>query len=205
MLDRVLHLTTNMSDKMISKSYGVEELCTILEGELIGSSSTAIDSPEHIDRAKAGQITFIGHKKYISHWEQSGATAAIVSANLDVEPGANRAVIKVKDADIAMAKILELFDPGIPVIDVDIHPSAVVESSAQIGKGVKIGANTYVGKNVVLRDAVVLYPNVTIMDDSQIGPRTTLVYSYVANDQETDKETHFPTRHFKNSEPQNQK
>lgn len=161
-----------MPVKMISKSYGVEELCDILEGELSGNTTATIDSPEHIDRARAGQITFIGHKKYISNWEQSGASAAIVGAGVHVEPGDNQVIIKVQDADIAMAKILELFDPGPPQLSGEIHKSATIESSAQIGKGVKIGAHTYVGHNVVLQDGVTLYPNVTIMDDTQIGPGT---------------------------------
>lgn len=157
---------------MISKSYGVDELCTLLGGELIGNTTERISGPERLDRAKAGQITFIGHKRYVGQWSASAASAAIVNANLAVEAGENRAIIKVQDADLAMAKILELFDPGIPEMQYEIHPTATVESSAQLGQGVKIGANTYVGHNVVLADGVQLYPNVTIMDDTTIGQGT---------------------------------
>ncbi|MCD4730606.1 MAG: UDP-3-O-(3-hydroxymyristoyl)glucosamine N-acyltransferase, partial [Bacteroidales bacterium] len=98
--------------------------------------------------------------------------AAIVDEKLKVEPGGNRALIKVKSADLAMAKLLEVFDPGPPQFDVDIHPSAIVHESAIIGKDCKIGAGCYIGKNVVLSDGVVLYPNVTIMDETKIGPGT---------------------------------
>mgnify|MGYP007046356620 CR=1 FL=1 len=39
-----------------------------------------------------------------------------------MEPDENRAVIKVKNADLAMAKVLELFNPPAPAFESDIHP-----------------------------------------------------------------------------------
>ena len=51
----------------------------------------------------------------------------------------------------------------------DIHTTAVVHKSANLGKGVKIGANCYIGKNVTIGDGTIVYPNVTIMDDTIIG------------------------------------
>jgi UDP-3-O-[3-hydroxymyristoyl] glucosamine N-acyltransferase len=156
------------------KQYTIAELNEILKGELIGSTSHLIDAPEQIEKAKEGQITFIGNKKYVRLWDECRASAAIVNANIEVEPGINRALIKVKNADLAMAQILEVFDPGPPQLEEDIHPTAVVHETAQIGQGCKIGAHTYVGKNVVLGEGVVLYPNVTIMDDTTIGPATVI-------------------------------
>ncbi|HBS12658.1 MAG TPA: UDP-3-O-(3-hydroxymyristoyl)glucosamine N-acyltransferase, partial [Flavobacteriaceae bacterium] len=105
-------------------------------------------------------------------WERSKASVAIVNENLTIEPGENRALIKVKNADLAMAKLLEAFNPPSPQFDYDIHPTAVVDKSAKLGDGCKIGAGCYVGKNVALADGVILYPNVTIMDDTQIGQHT---------------------------------
>lgn len=154
------------------KKFTIEQLNEILQGELIGNTTHLIEAPEQIESAKQGQITFIGNKKYIRLWNECNASAAIVSENLVVEAPKNKALIKVKNADLAMAKILEIFDPGTPQLDEDIHPSAVVHKSAIIGQGCKIGANSYVGKNVVLGDGVVLYPNVSIFDDTTIGPAT---------------------------------
>lgn len=154
------------------KKYSVEQLNEHLQGELVGNTNQLITAPEQIENAKEGQITFIGNRKYTRLWNDCQASAAVVSKALEVEPGENRAIIKVKNADLAMAKILEIFDPGLPVLEEDIHPNAVIHESVKIGNGCKIGAHTYVGKNVVLGDGVVLYPNVTILDDSTIGPST---------------------------------
>jgi len=158
------------------KSLTIHEINDILNGELVGNTNQKIIGPEHLHKAENNQITFIGSSKYISQWKTSKACAAIVNNNLDVEPGENRALIKVKNADLAMAKLLEVFDPGTPELEVDIHPTAAIHPTAIIGKNCKIGAGCSVGKNVVLGEAVILYPNVSILDDTKIG-NDTIIWS----------------------------
>lgn len=158
------------------KSFTINEIKEILNGELVGNTTHLIEGPEQLERANNNQITFVGSRKYINLWETSKACAAIVDEKLNIEPGENRALIRVKNADLAMAKLLELFDPGPPQMENDIHPSAVVDDTAVIGNGCKIGANSYVGKNVVLGDGVLLYPNVTVLDETKIG-KGTIVWS----------------------------
>ena len=158
------------------KSFTIIEINAVLKGELVGNTSQQIDGPEQLEKASNSQITFIGNQKYVRLWETSKACAAVVNEKLMIEPGENRAIIKVKNADLAMASILEMFDPGPPQLDEAIHPAAVIHPSAKIGNGCKIGAGCYVGKAVVLGDDVVLYPNVTVLDDTKIG-KGTVVWS----------------------------
>jgi len=151
------------------KSYTIQEINTLLNGQLLGNTTQLIEAPEQIDRAEKNHITFIGNSKYTKIWAQSKACAAIINDNIDLEPGENRAFIKVKNADLAMAKILEIFNPGLPEIEEAIHPTAVVHKTATIGKGTKIGAHSYIGKNVILGENVSVFPNVSIFDDSTLG------------------------------------
>ena len=156
------------------KSYSIEDINNLLQGELIGTTNQKIEGPEQLQNAKSNHITFIGSNKYVKHWANSKACAAVVNDNLKVEPDDNRAIIKVKNADLAMAKILELFNPPAPVFDTNIHPTAVIHDTAKIGEGCKIGANCYIGKNVELGNNVVLYPNVCVFDETTIGNNTTV-------------------------------
>ncbi len=158
------------------KLYTIAEINDLLSGELIGQTNSKIVGPEQIEKAQNNHITFIGSRKYIKHWESSNACAAVIDEKLKLEPGENRALIKVKNADLAMAKLLELFDPGLPEFEENIHPTAVVHPTATMGEGCKIGAGCYVGKNVNLGEGVLLYPNVTIMDDTSIG-KGTIIWS----------------------------
>jgi UDP-3-O-[3-hydroxymyristoyl] glucosamine N-acyltransferase len=154
------------------KSLSIKEINEVLNGELVGDTSELITGPEQLDKACNNHITFVGSSKYVGLWEKSNACAAIVNDKLEIEPGDNRAFIRVKNADLAMAKILEVFDPGLPEFETEIHPTAVIHESITIGKDCKIGAGCYVGKDVILGDGVVLFPNVTVLDETKIGNGT---------------------------------
>ena len=153
-------------------SYTIQDINKLLNGELIGNTTQQIYGPEQLQNANNHHISFIGSTKYLKYWEDSKACAVVVNDNLTLEPGENRAIIKVKNADLAMAKILELFNPPAPVFDTDIHPTAVIHETATIGSGCKIGANCYVGKDVELGSGVILYPNVCVFDETTIGENT---------------------------------
>ena len=156
------------------KSFTIQEINDTLKGVLIGNTSHAIIGPEQLEQAADDEITFIGDKKYAKLWETSKACAAIVNDTIELQPGENRAIIKVKNADIAMAELLEMFVPDLPVFDTDIHPAAVIHLTATIGIGCKIGAGCYIGKDVAIGNDTVLYPNVTILDYSRIGANTSI-------------------------------
>ena len=151
------------------KLFSIEQINEIIQGELVGQTSIKISGPEQLDKAGEDQISFIGNKKYLKLWESSNACAAIIQKEFDIEPGNNRAFIKVNSADLALAKLLEVFNPGLPEIEKEIDPRAVIHPTANIGIGSKISAFCYVGKNVVIGNGVSLFPNVTVMDDSIIG------------------------------------
>lgn len=154
------------------KSFTIQEINEILQGKLVGNCPHKITGPEQLEKAKSHHITFIGGMKYVKLWEHSQACAAIIDEKLEVQPGKDKSFIRVKNADLAMAKVLEMFQPEPPVFDEEIHATAVVHKSANIGAGCKIGAGCYVGKEVILEDGVILYPNVTILDECRIGKNT---------------------------------
>lgn len=156
------------------KLFTAEEVALLVKGELIGNCKDKIYGPEQIEAAKKGHITFIGSSKYTNLWEHSKASMAIVYDQIKILPEEGKAFVKVKNADLAMAILLEAFEPEKPYFEIDIHPSAVIDKSVKFGKGCKIGANVYLGKNVVLGDNVVIYANVAVFDDTNIGNNTTI-------------------------------
>ena len=91
-------------------SYSIEEINAVLNGELIGTTSQKIEGPEQLQNAKNKHITFIGSMKYVKYWADSKACAAIINDNLTVEPGENRALIKVKNGDAVFERDSVIFD-----------------------------------------------------------------------------------------------
>jgi UDP-3-O-[3-hydroxymyristoyl] glucosamine N-acyltransferase len=156
------------------KNLTIQEINAVLNGVLVGTTSHTISAPEQLELAKETEISFIGHKKYEKYWETSKACAAIVNEDISIEPGDNKVFIKVKNADLAMSQVLEMFVPEAPQFDEMIHPTAVIHATAKIGNGTKIGAGCYIGPNVEIGENAILYPNVTILDHSTIGKNTTI-------------------------------
>ena len=154
------------------KKFTIEEINQAVNGTLVGSPSILITGVEQISEATINQLTFIGETKYAKLWDQSSASAAIVNDKLDIEPGKDRALVRVADADFALAQVLQLYEPEPPKCEPGIHPTAVVDATAEIGAGAAIGAGCYIGPGVVIGINTRLYPNVTVLDDSSIGSET---------------------------------
>jgi UDP-3-O-[3-hydroxymyristoyl] glucosamine N-acyltransferase len=156
------------------KQITIEAINDVLKGTIVGSTTTKITAPEQLEVAKETEISFIGNKKYEKFWATSKACVAVVNEDISIEPGENRAFIKVKNADLAMSQVLSIFAPPLPVFKTNIHPTASIDDTAQIGDGAKIGANCYVGPNVKIGENSILYPNVTVLDECTIGKNTTI-------------------------------
>jgi len=156
------------------KSFSVEEITLLVSGELIGNCKDQIFAPEQIENAEKGNVTFIGNSKYARLWENSNASIAIVYDGIKILPEDGKAFVKVKNPDLAMAMLLDAFEPEPPYFETDIHPTAVIDETVILGNGSKVGANAYIGRNVTIGENVIIYPNVAIFDDSNIGNETVI-------------------------------
>jgi UDP-3-O-[3-hydroxymyristoyl] glucosamine N-acyltransferase len=155
-------------------SFSLQEINKVLGGTIIGDTSQRIAAPEQLETATENDISFIGNKKHEKFWQHSKASVAIVNEDISIAPGENRAFIKVKSADLAMAQILNLFAPPAPVFHNDVHPSAVIDASAVLGNNTRIGAGCYIGPKVIIGQNVTVYPNVTILDECSVGNGTVI-------------------------------
>jgi UDP-3-O-[3-hydroxymyristoyl] glucosamine N-acyltransferase len=156
------------------KSFTIQEINEVLKGEIIGNITQNITAPEQLELASDSEISFIGNKKYEKFWVISNACVAVVNQNIAIEPGENRAFIKVKNADLAMSQVLELFAPPTPLFKTDIHKTANIDETASIGNGTRIGPGCYIGPKVIIGENVTIYPNVTILDECTIGKNTVI-------------------------------
>jgi len=150
-------------------AHTTQAIAQMLSGRLVGPGDLTIDSLAEIDRAEPGQLTFIGNAQYAGKWAQSNASAAVVSSDIEAEPGEGRAFIVVDNADLAMASVLAAYEPARTPLPKGIHPSALIAESATIGKGCRIGPNCVVKPGVTLGQNTVLHANVTVYEDARVG------------------------------------
>jgi UDP-3-O-[3-hydroxymyristoyl] glucosamine N-acyltransferase len=161
------------------------EVATLVQGEIDGDPKLMLDSFAPADHAGAGDLTFAENADFFARAEQSAASAIIVDAPYR---SSGKVLIRVANARIAFAKVLDLFLPE-PVPPPGIHPTAVVASSARVdptahvgphcvvGEGARIGprsilhAADYVGANCRLGLEVKLFPRVTLYERTELGDR----------------------------------
>ncbi len=157
-------------------NFDAKSIAEAVDGRLIGDGDVLITGLAQIDQAEAHQLSFIGESAYADKWADSKASAALISIDVEIDeqPGEGRAMIFVPNADLAMAKVLEMFAPEPVQPEVGIHASAVVSDAAEVGEGVRIGPNCVIKAGVKIGAGSVLHAGVTLMQDVRIGEGCTL-------------------------------
>jgi len=150
----------------------------VMGAELIGPADIAVVSVSGIDAAGKGDLTFIRSPRYANRWRSSRASAAIVSRGVDV-PGHDpetRALLVVEDADRALVTLLEATAVKSPkrAIEPGVHPSAVVDPSAEVAGSAHIGPCAVVGAGAKIGAGAVIGPNCTVEDGVVVGEKTVL-------------------------------
>ncbi len=153
----------------MSLTLSTSEIASMVAGRLVGSADLAIDGVEQLDLAGPSELSFIRNQQHAGRWETSKAGAALVTDGVSIEPGEGRALIFVKSADLAMARMLEAFAPPVPEPQAGVHPSAVVDPSAELGEGVAVGPHCVIGPRVKIGSGTKLHAGVQIYDDSVVG------------------------------------
>lgn len=140
-----------------------------VQGQLIGSGDIQITNMNNLAHADASQITFIRDASHAAGWYTSNASAAIIGPQVNLEPGQGKALIRVADADMAVALVLEMIAPPPSRPEPGIHPTAVIADSAKIGANVAIGPLVVIGPNAIIGDGCILHSSVNIMAECVLG------------------------------------
>ena len=155
------------------------KLAELVNGQVKGDESAAIDSVATLAEAHEGQISFLTNKKYRSFLKTTQATAVIIDT--DEECSSN--LLIVENPHAAYAKIAQALYPR-EKIDSGIHPSAVVHESCSIHESAYVGPNVVIEENVIINQGVHIKANCFIGRGSQIG-KETLIYPLVSLYHET--------------------
>ncbi len=162
------------------------QLSALLGGALEGPSDIAFTGLNSLTDATEHEATFINSDAHAKLWANSRARIAIVASNvkaqLSIQPTHSshsptsahnvhtqaRALIRVDNADLAVAKVLEAFAPPTTLVALGAHASAVIDPSAIIGKDarvgplVSVGAGSRIGNGCVLHAGARIAANVTL-------------------------------------------
>ncbi|HEY9631794.1 MAG TPA: UDP-3-O-(3-hydroxymyristoyl)glucosamine N-acyltransferase [Coleofasciculaceae cyanobacterium] len=129
-----------------------------------------------IEEAPSGSISYVEGGKFASMVEKTAASALILPLEEALQAQASErgiAWIGAAEPRLVFAKVIALFyKPFHPTPE--IHSTAVIHPTAEIGKDVYIGAHVVIQPGVKIGDQVCIHPNVVIYPEVQIGDRTLL-------------------------------
>src|SRR5438128_3841959 len=164
-------------------TFTLQELARTSGGELIGDPTLQITGAASLVEAAPGEISFFGNRKYIGLLRKTRASAVFVPP--DFTESITAAQIRVANPTRAFEQVVLKFAPKPITFAPGIHPSAVVDPSAQLGERVSIqpyavieaaarigddtiiGAGSYIGHETVIGSACLIYPRVTIRERSR--------------------------------------
>ncbi len=150
-------------------TFTTQQICDKVGGQLVGSRELTIQGVNRLERAEAGQISFIRDNRFADRWVDSHASAALTGPGVELDPGEGRSLILVPDADLALAVVLGMFSKSVPRPQVGVHVQAIVDPTAKIGREGAVGAGSFIGPEVLIGDRCIIHPGVTILAQCTIG------------------------------------
>jgi len=150
-------------------SYTAQDICERVQGRLSGDGGVSISGIAVLSEATPQQISFLRDSRFGSQLAESQAGVVLVADDAEIPEGQTRTLIRVKNADLALVKVLELFVPPRPKPQAGVHPTAVVDPTAKVGADVAIGPFCMIGARTTIGDGCALHANTCLMDDAHIG------------------------------------
>jgi UDP-3-O-[3-hydroxymyristoyl] glucosamine N-acyltransferase len=149
----------------------LQELAQKLGCRVEGNPEIEIRGVSGIDRAGAGELTFLANRKYFGLLRTTRASAVLVEEGVELkrESGLEPlAALRTKNPYLAFAKAIEFFYEA-PAYKPAVHATAVIAASAKIGEGAHIGPYCFVDEGAEIGKNAVLHSFVTIYRGAKIG------------------------------------
>jgi UDP-3-O-[3-hydroxymyristoyl] glucosamine N-acyltransferase len=140
--------------------------------------ATPLSNVATLQNARSTDISFFTNAKYRDHYVSTRAGAVLVKAK--DAPSCPTIALVCDDPYASYARIANFFHPLI-IHPAGIHPSAVIESGAQIHPSAHVGAQCFVDAQAIIAEGASVQamsfvgPNCKVGAYSELKPRVTLV------------------------------
>jgi UDP-3-O-[3-hydroxymyristoyl] glucosamine N-acyltransferase len=150
-------------------------LATIVQalgGTLYGQATLSIERLAPLQSAGPADLSFLSHPKYAAQLQTTGAACVIVSPGLAETAKQRGACIVTDDPYLYFAKLTQWWrrQSGQSTL-AGVHPSAVVDASAQVHPSASIGPLCVVERGAQIGANTVLTSRVTVGADCTLGQR----------------------------------
>lgn len=141
------------------------DLARRLGAELRGDPEVEVTGVRGIEEAGPSEVTFVANPRYAGLARKTSAAAVLVEPEF---PVIDAATLRIKNPYLAFSHSLGFFYQP-PIYAPGIHPTAVIDPSAEIGDDAHIGAYVVVGPGVRLGPHATLLPHVVLYPGVRVG------------------------------------
>jgi len=153
--------------------FTAKQIAEILNGKVEGNPDVVVEKLAKIEEGEVGAISFLANPKYTHFIYQTKASIVIVNKEFKAEKKIKATLIRVDDAYMAFAKLLEAYNK-IKLNKTGISTLASISKSVIYGDNCYIGDFVCIGDDVKIGDNVKIYPHSYIGDNVTIGNNTTI-------------------------------
>ncbi len=157
--------------------FSARQIAELIDGVIVGDPDVTISNVSKIEEGKPGTISFLSNPKYTKYIYETNASIVLVNKSFEPEKEISSTLIKVDDAYVAVAKLMQMYAESMPRKSGVEHPSFISES-ASVGEFPYVGAFAYLGDNVTIGNNVSIYPNAYLGDNVTVGDNT-IIYAGV--------------------------
>ncbi|WP_375281642.1 UDP-3-O-(3-hydroxymyristoyl)glucosamine N-acyltransferase [Pseudooctadecabacter sp.] len=155
--------------------YRLKDLAASLGAETLGDASLVVDRLAEPAEARAGDLALAVAPKFADQLKASQARAAVVWAGADLTDLNLDGAIIAPRGRLAMAGLTQAMDDDPTFAGPEgIHPTAVIDPTADVGAGVQIGPFVVIGAGARIGPQARIAAHASIGPDTQIGARAML-------------------------------
>ena len=157
------------------RSVSAREIAEALGGELIGPGDLRIERIGALEGATPATISFLSNPRFQSQLAQSHAGCVIVAPAFREAAAARGAAIVTPDPYLYYARLTQWWVQSIrPSRPAGVHPSAVVDSAAQLAPGVTVEALAVIEAHAVIEAGAVVGAHSFVGAGARVGASTRL-------------------------------
>jgi UDP-3-O-[3-hydroxymyristoyl] glucosamine N-acyltransferase len=149
-------------------AFSIGEIARALDAELCGDASLEITGAAEPGDAGPDQLAMAMSPKYAVDLDRGQARAAMLWFGADWQALGLKAAIRIRRPRMAMSGLTAMLDAGQGYAP-GIHPSAVIDPSAELGDDVAVGALCVIGARVRIGAGSVIGPHCFIGADAVLG------------------------------------
>src|SRR5918994_1823135 len=134
--------------------FTIQQIATMLGGEVKGNGNDKINMLAKIQDAKKGQIAFLSNPKYEQYIYTTQASAVIVKKDFVPKKEVSATLILVDDPYSSFTALLEEYHKLISFQKVGVEQPCYLGENSTVGDAIYRGAFSYIGNNVKIGNNV---------------------------------------------------